>query len=241
MSVIIDRNAGESVFSALDRLKISYYKSFDMKKPYFPVNTHPDMQIHFISGRTAVVAPCAYEYYRSILPHTVTLEKGFADPGDTYPHDAAYNIVKMGKNIIGNISFIDLKLKEIYTGLGFRFINVKQGYTKCSTCVVGSNSAITEDEGIYKTLKNEGMNILRLSRGGVTLKGFDYGFIGGASGFIKKSVLAFSGNVELHPEADLIKNFLKENKVDIIYLSSTKLSDIGSILYFDESTDRQAT
>lgn len=232
MSVIIDRNADNKCFSAFDALKIDYYKSYDINVLYHPVNTHPDMQIHFINKSHAVVAPCAFEYYRSILPERVFLQKGTADPDGTYPGDISYNIAKIGNRIVGNLKYTDKTLLNIYSELGYELINVNQGYAKCNLCIVNENSVITEDEGIYKTLCSKGIDVLKLSSREISLPGFPYGFIGGASGFINDNTIAFLGNIKNHTEYKKIENFVKSKKVNIISLLSTKVADFGSILYF---------
>lgn len=235
MGVIVDKCADSGFFNALDAYKIKYYKSYNLDYLYKPVNTHPDMQIHFITGCLAVVAPSVYDYYRSILPDKIELHKGEKDPDGTYPGDCAYNVAKVGKKVIGNLAYTDTVIKKIYTKFGFEFINVRQGYTKCNLCVVDKNSVITEDEGLYKTLVEHGIDVLKIPSGEVELKNFDNGFIGGASGFIANKKLAFYGDISKCSYYEKIKSFINSRKVDIIYLSQTKLKDFGSILYFDDT------
>ncbi len=238
MAVIVDRCADLEFFEALDRCKIKYYKSYNLDFLYKPVNTHPDMQIHFITENIAVVAPSAYEYYRDILPEGIALYKGAKDPDSTYPCDCAYNVAKLGKKIIGNLKYTDAFIKKMYTELGFEFINVKQGYTKCNLCIVNDNSAITEDEGLYKKLTANGIDVLKIPKGEIELKSFDNGFIGGASGFIDNKRIAFYGDLLKCSYCKQIKNFITDKKVDLICLSQTKLKDFGSILFFNESRSK---
>ncbi len=233
MGVIIDKNINNNVLSELKKLGINYYKSFDIEYLYKPVNTHPDMQIHFFDNKTAIVAPIAYEHYKAILPNSVKLIKGTKNPNRTYPGDCAYNIAKMGKKIIGNLSYTDPKIIEVYSDAKYKFINVKQGYTKCNLCIIDDNSAITEDEGIYKSLCDASVDVLLIKSGCVSLSGFDRGFIGGASGMIDSNTVLFCGNLREHPDYISIKSFIVSKSVDIKYLSSTKLCDYGSLLYFD--------
>ncbi len=233
MPVILDKSADNEIFQILRQLNIDYYKSCSLDFLYSPVNTHPDMQIHFTSCNTAVVAPSAYNHYAQILPDNIKLIKGSKDPDCTYPGDCAYNVAKLGKKVIGNLRYTDTKIKEIYASQGYTFINVNQGYTKCNLCVVDENSAITEDEGLYRTLSSNGIDILKISPGTVGLKGFANGFLGGASGIISHKKLAFCGNLKKNSVAEQIYSFVKSKSVDIICLSSTDLMDFGSILYFD--------
>ncbi len=235
MGIIIDCKVNKEIICRLQSLGINMFKSISIEFLYSPVNTHPDMQIHFIDGVTAVVAPSAYKHYKSVLPQNIQLIKGASDPGSTYPEDCAYNVARLGNKIIGNLSYLDTKIIEIYKERGKTFIDVKQGYAKCNLCIIDKKSVITEDEGLCRTLRNLGLDVLKISQGEVGLKNFPYGFIGGASGLLDNKRLLFYGDLKLHPDYDEIRNFVKRKGVDIICLSSTKLFDYGSILYFDDS------
>lgn len=234
MAVIIDKNIDVEIIDKLKSLNIKYYKSTNLDFMYEPVNTHPDMQIHFINDTTAVVAPSAYNHYKNVLPSEVSLIKGYSDPDGAYPGDCAYNIAKLGKRIIGNLSYVDKTIKSIYSDLNYKFIDVRQGYTKCNLCIVDSNSVITEDDGLYKTLSDFGIEVLKIPVGKIKLKFFKHGFIGGSSGFIMKDTLGFCGKITEHEYFSHIEKFINKHNIDIIQLSQTELSDYGSILYFQE-------
>ncbi len=234
MAVIVDCCADEKYFSALEKLNVKYYKSQKTDLLSSPVNTHPDMQIHFVSEKIAVVAPSVFDYYKEILPSNITLLKGKREPGRTFPEDSAYNVAKLGKKVIGNLKFVDDVIKESYSDLGFELINTKQGYTKCNMCIVDENSVITEDEGLFRLLSDEGVSVLKISVGSVSLESFDYGFVGGASGLIKKNCLAFFGDISKLSDAEKISEFLEERGIETISLSDDFPKDFGSILYFEE-------
>lgn len=233
MAVIIDKCVDSESLATLKRLNIRYYKTHSLGFLYKPVNTHPDMQIHFVDDNTAVVAPSVYEYYAKTLPSNITIYKGEKDPGRTYPEDCAYNVAKLGKRMIGNLFYVDSVIKYLYTARGFEFINVKQGYTKCNLCIVDNNSVITEDEGLFKNLSNQGINVLKIPHGEVELKFFDNGFIGGATGKISPNKIAFYGDVSKTPYFEQIEGFLSSRDVEMISLSQNTLNDFGSILYFN--------
>ncbi|MBQ2931672.1 MAG: hypothetical protein IJE62_02365 [Clostridia bacterium] len=232
MPVIVDKFIDKSILSTLEENDITYYKTASLDYLYKPVNTHPDMQIHFVDDSTAVVAPDVFEYYKNLLPAGIMILKGKKNPGRTYPEDTAYNVAKVGKRIIGRHASLEVVIKEIYTQKGYDFVDVKQGYAKCNLCIVDENSVITEDEGLCNALTKTGIDVLKIQAGAVMLPGFKNGFLGGASGFVSKNKLAFCGNLENHPDSDKIFDFVKSKNVDIIQLSSTKLCDYGSILNF---------
>ena len=232
MSVIIDMTASVEILNSLKQNGVRYYLSCKHPKLPEPVSTHPDMQIHFIDNKTAVVAPEVFDYYNELIGDDVEVIKGNTELSGTYPLDCAYNVTRLGKFIIGNLSYMDTKIKQMYQDRGFEFIHINQGYSKCTVCVVDDNSVITEDEGVCRAITPHNISVFKINSGTVELDGFDYGFIGGASGFISEKVLAFCGNPSTESYFESMEEYIKSKSVDIIYLSSTKLKDYGSILYF---------
>ena len=230
MGIICDRCIEEEIKGALSVMtdKIIYTIPLDVLDE--PLNTHPDIQIHFLSKELAVCPPELFNYYRELLPSGTELIKG-RSLGRTYPSHTAYNVARVGKYVICNSTFTEPKITETYTKMGYKIINVRQGYAKCNLCPINESAVITEDRGIARALSDCGLDVLRIDAGGVRLKGFDYGFIGGASGKVGEKLL-FSGKIENHPQFDDILNFL--NKYGIIYLSlgNNSLCDYGSILEF---------
>ena len=87
-------------------------------------------------------------------------------------------------------------------------LEVQQGYTKCSICVVSENAIITSDIGIHCKAKESGIDSLLISPGYIDLPGYKYGFIGGASFKISDNVIAFTGSLDSHPDKDNIEHFL---------------------------------
>ena len=48
--------------------------------------------------------------------------------------------------------------------MGYEIINVKQGYAKCSICVVSDNAIITADKGIAKAAIQNRIDVLEITR-----------------------------------------------------------------------------
>ena len=70
-----------------------------------------------------------------------------------------------------------------------------------------------------------------ISPGSVLLDGYDYGFIGGASGFDGRS-LYFCGDVDLHPDGCAIRSFCDDHGIGCVSLSPLPLHDVGGIFFF---------
>ena len=73
------------------------------------------------------------------------------------------------------------------------------------------------------------IEVLAIRPGYIALPGYDYGFIGGCSGLLKKNLLVFNGNISLHPDSDSILSFCKNHGTDVYSLSKGVLTDIGTI------------
>ena len=149
-----------------------------------------------------------------------------------YPYDAGLNFCIVGDKLFYNPRSANATL---VTKCGCKhLIPVKQGYTKCSICVVDENSIITSDRRIAEKAENAGMNMLYLPESFVVLDGFDHGFIGGASFKISASELAFTGAIEDIKIKSKIESFLCERNIDPIYLTDRPIFDIGSAIPLTE-------
>jgi hypothetical protein len=112
-------------------------------------------------------------------------------------------------------------------------INVKQGYTKCSTAIISNNAVMTSDKGIAKALSTNGIDVLLLPPGDILLPGLDYGFIGGTCGMIDERTIAFFGDLYKYAWGHEVLKFLEKHKVHPIFLGKGKLIDRGSIFTID--------
>lgn len=227
MPFIVDRTIRTSLVDSLKKLDSRMIFSNDCGVVYEPVNTHPDIQIHFVNKDTAFVPPELFAYYRNILPQNIKLYKGNKSLGGTYPFDVAYNISRIEKNVILNLKTADEEIIKYYQDNSYNIINVKQGYAKCNICTNG-RVAVTEDEGIYKALIKNGINALKIPVGSVALKGFKHGFIGGASGCFDKKIL-FCG----HMYNNEVIEFFNFDYTETLSLDEKALTDYGSIIYFE--------
>ena len=79
-----------------------------------------------------------------------------------------------------------------------------------------------------------GIDTLYIEKRFVVCDGFDYGFIGGASGMIERNILAFMG---VFPDNDIkntVEAFTNKHGVSIKYLTEKPMFDVGSIIPFIE-------
>ncbi len=151
-----------------------------------------------------------------------------------YPYDVALNAVMVGRNLICNKKYTDKTILEYADTHKISIINVKQGYSKCSVVPVSYNAIITDDRGIANSTRDAGIDTLYLDKRFVTCDGFDYGFIGGASGMIDKNVLAFTGFFSDTDTRTKVETFLSKYGVKAEYLTDKPMFDVGSIIPFME-------
>ncbi len=155
--------------------------------------------------------------------------------GDKYPFDIAFNVFTANKGIYGRLAYTEKEILTYTDKLDIKQINVKQGYAKCSTLVLGDKGIVTADNGIAAAAVQEGLQVLKISNSpnAVSLAGYDYGFIGGACGVYKNKVY-FTGNIDLHPDGDNINKFCNRLGFEVHSLCDRRLCDVGGIMFFED-------
>lgn len=230
-TVVVDYRVPFDIESKLSEMGISIIKTSACNELYDAINGHPDIIMQHISENNVIVAPNVYNYLAPILE-----KKGFAvTTGSTwlnrnYPCNIAYNVLRVGSVAFHNSKYTDLEILKAFEKNNVKLVHVNQGYTKCSVCIVDSKTIITSDKKIAKEAEKYNIECLFISPGGISLKGLDYGFIGGASGLIAKKQLAFSGELAYHPDKEKIYDFLNQKGINVKILSQKQIIDIGSII-----------
>lgn len=200
---------------------------------YKAIRCHADIQCFPLEDNCVVVHPQIHEQtIKSFTEYHIDIVFGEKKLGRKYPENVAYNVAKVGNTILHNFSFTDNNLMKELTRRQHQFIQIKQGYAKCSVLAVDNTSLITSDQGIARKALEQGLDVLLIRTGSIELPGLDYGFIGGASGVLKsKGVVFFHGNIALHPDFNQIAEFLRVRGMEYISLGQGKLVDIGSIFF----------
>lgn len=191
---------------------------------------HSDLLCTHLGGRYVIVEK-ANDFLRDglrDLGFNVVMSREMI--GADYPLDCSLNCALIGKYLLCNIKTVDQSLLRYCNNNQYEIVHTEQGYTKCNTCIVNDEAIITSDLSIYTAMKGK-IDILPIELGSIELEGFNYGFIGGATGLIDKNLLAFAGDLALHPCAAKIKTFLMNHNVDAVsLLPNHPLMDVGSIL-----------
>ncbi len=217
MAIIVDRRFVEKAIELWGD-KYEILPSFCCEALQTPVNSHPDMTITPV-GDIFVCCPEGYNYYKKLLGDRVVSGRTslFCD----YPHDIAYNVLVYKNFAFCKEEHTDPVVKEELTKRNIKIVNVNQGYSKCSAAVC-DEGIITADKSIFSAAKASGIKTLMITPGHVEITGYEYGFIGGASGAIDGE-LNFFGDLSKHPDFKKINEFCKSK-----YFDGFPLTDIGT-------------
>ena len=228
---LVDKRLPKSMEEDLSRRNIELIKTIGCDGVNESINCHPDICICNLGNGDIVVEPSMYNRYESLLKkYKFNVIKGETRLKGKYPHDIAYNVAIVGDYAIHNFKHTDKKIIEFIDNKGLKKINVEQGYTKCSICIVDDKSVITSDKGIYNKVNETEIDCLLIEPGYIELFDMNYGFIGGCSGLISKSELSFFGDIRKHPNYDDIRGFLDEKEKEIVIFGKEELVDLGSLI-----------
>ena len=150
--------------------------------------------------------------------------------GVNYPLDAVFNGLVIDGKLFCKADTFATEILSMAESVGVKIVPVKQGYPACTVLKISENAAITADEGMAKALEKEGISVLRIKNGSISLPPYEYGFIGGA-GEMHGSKVYFFGEIHTHPEADRIVSFIEETGKTAISLSDGKLCDLGGMIF----------
>jgi hypothetical protein len=229
---IIDYRTSEEEICNLKKLGCEVLACPPSSILYEAVCGHPDMLLHIFDEKNIIVhkdMDTSFISSLKALGFNITFSKNSLR--STYPYDIILNSVNLPNLFVHNIKYTDPKLLEMVNSK--KLIDVKQGYTKCSTALVTRNAVMTSDKTIAKALLKENIEVLFLPPGDIVLPGLDYGFIGGCCGLIDEQSLAFFGNLNYYAYGDIVLQFLEKHNIKPIYLKEGKLTDRGSLLIIE--------
>ncbi len=218
----------EALSGYFDVIEIPSYERLDM-----PVSSHPDMLIFYESD--TVIVPAEYIGLNGSLYEQLTATGNTVIKDDSvivsreYPGDISFNVLDMEGFCFGRKPYVSAAIRDLIDRSGKELVDVRQGYAACSAAS-GGTFCITADPSLRSAVSEHGMDVLMISAGSVRLKGYDYGFIGGASGYSDGSMYFF-GDVTEHPDGNRIRDFLKEHGCGCISLGTGPLEDHGGIRF----------
>ena len=236
MIAVADYRVSGEIKSSLEKFGYKTISLPPSKSLQGGISSHADMLLFYLD-KNLIIGENYYTDNKSVIDEIIK-ETGFnliisenEGYGD-YPFNVSFNAAAVGKYLITNKKFTAKEILCLANNKGLKTVNIKQGYAKCSICIVNDNAVITADEGIEKTLLNEtDIDVLKISQGFIELPPYEYGFIGGATGSDLNNVY-FCGELKNHPDSDKIIAFCKKCGKKAVSLSRDRLKDYGTIFLF---------
>ena len=199
-----------------------------------PVSSHSDMLVFKLED----IIVCNTDYHnKNIEIFNQIKDYGYKIlPTDfkvfsKYPNDISLNQALIGKYVVGLKEACEKSILEIIEKRGYEYLNIKQGYAKCSTLVLNEHAIISADKNIIECAKNIGCDMLKIenNEGAIAINDYNYGFIGGAS-FVYENSVYFFGNLDLHPECKKIRSFCESHGFSTVSLDNDILYDVGGAI-----------
>lgn len=232
--LIIDKRMREIEKNKLKELGYELIEINESEEVYPEISSHVDIFV-CKTGDKIIVEPTQYVE----MPILSSLEQGIDNVEAEYPFDIKYNVCTIGKKAIHNFKYTDKKIQQELIKNGYELINTNQGYTNCSIAVIDENSAIVTDEGLYKILKNQNIDVLLLDyepdikllrRNGYSNKN---GFIGGAITRVGNNIVIF-GDLNKIDKDKKIERFIQSKNLNIIDFKELDVIDYGGTVEFEE-------
>ncbi|MBO4330540.1 MAG: hypothetical protein J5827_00525, partial [Oscillospiraceae bacterium] len=228
MSFITDPNLPESpvceamlgkryygiLSEGLKRLGIAVFQVPDNNSVDPRLAGHADMSAVHLGGRRILISAAVISLKPELEKAGYDVTVSGLEQRPDYPNDIGLNGCISGSSIICMEKALDKAMTK-----GRKIINVKQGYAKCSVCVLDKNHLITDDPGIKAASEKNGMNCLYVRKGGIILEGFDHGFIGGSCFKTDKKTIAFTGTLEKHPDGNKITDHIEKLGMSCVFLT----------------------
>ena len=238
MLAVIDCRAPQSVCRALREQNFEILPLPPHPALQKPVASHPDMLLFFASDRIF----CTKSYLAIAKNELTRLSDVIRRPiqaieselSESYPHDVLLNAAAVGNHLIAHPRAI---ARELQMHPSYSLVPTKQGYSKCSVVSVSQNAIITSDPSIEEAAKQAGIDVLRVSPAPIALKGYDSGFLGGAtscSPYRDVDFIFFCGDWRTHPDAEAIEDFCKKHHKTPIALGDEPLADLGTVFLLFE-------
>ncbi len=199
-----------------------------------PVGSHADMLICKIDNTVF----CYKDYYlenkvtfSKIVEHGYELKFVSSKCDSIHPNDIALNVLIIGKKVFCKKENTAPEILEYAMQNHYEIIDIKQGYSACSTLVLNEKSAITGDTGVARVLFTHGIDVALIDTSLIVLNGYNSGFIGGASGVIDDKIYLFGPDKILKSNNEAMALIDKCN-LEIISILHDQVYDFGGFKSF---------
>ena len=231
MIAIVDKAYYKVLSPKLIKYDIKAYPSYESNILKGAVKTHPDMSLFKYDEETLIASHESYEYYKDIFKDTkVNLINAGEDSLDKYPYDVKFNALRVGDYLICKKDFCAEALLSRFEN--DKIINSSQGYVKCSVIDIDAKYYVTDDIYLEKIISSLGYKTLLLDKGLVSIKDYDYGFIGGASGYAHDKIF-LTGVIKDEINRLNLEEFARAINKELISLTECDIFDVGTMMIME--------
>ncbi len=221
--ILVGNTVSEKCENTLKKMGYVIVKLPPFEKLQSCVASHADMLI-FFDGNKIITHIDYYSINKKIFDSLgIEIQTTDEAVSNMYPKDILFNAVLTKNKVLFSKT---ASTSKYISNLAEKKVNVKQGYTACSTCRVTDNAFITTDKGLYDAYTANGIDALPVEKEGIDLPGYDCGFIGGASAVLDDFV-CFFGDIKEHTDYIKINSFIEKHGKKAVSLSDEKLTDVG--------------
>lgn len=232
MIAIVDRAYYDILRDKLNKFNINSFPSFESRILKGAVKTHPDMSLFKYDEETLIASRESFDYYNEIFKGTkINIINADEDPHEKYPSDVKFNALRAGEHLICKKDVCAEAIVSCFDE--GKIINSSQGYVKCSVIDIGSEYFASDDKYLYEIIKSLGQKCILLDKGFVKIKDYDYGFIGGASGYARDKIF-LTGKIINEANRIRLEEFSREINKELIYLTEYDIFDIGTLMIMEE-------
>lgn len=232
MIAIVDKRYCSVLKDKLKAFNIKAYPSYESKILPKPVNTHPDMSCFVYDSKTIITSAESYEYYNTIFKDSVvSVINSYENPDVKYPYDVKFNALRVNDYLLCKEVSCSSTIKKRFDL--DHILNSSQGYVKCSIIDIAGEYFISDDIYLEKILSKLGYKTLLLDKGIVKIDNYDYGFIGGASGYADEKIF-LTGRIKDASNRKLIEEFALSVNKELIYLTEYGIFDVGTLMIMED-------
>lgn len=190
------------------------------------------MSLFKYDEETLIASHESFEYYSEIFKATkINVINANEDPLEKYPGDVKFNALRVGEHLICKKDACADDIMNRFDEA--KIINSSQGYVKCSVIDIGSEYFVMDDKYLQKIINGLGHKSILLEKGLVKIKDYDYGFIGGASGYASDKIF-LTGLIKDEANRISLEEFAREINKELIYLTEYDIFDVGTLMIMED-------
>ena len=200
-----------------------------------PVRSHADMSAYYCgNGKLILSKNIAGKCSADMFPHGTDIIVSASGQSENYPLDIGLNACEIDDYIFCKKDSIDDEVLAHAINYNKKIINTRQGYSKCSVCILDNKHIITSDSSIASSAGLIDIDVLLITPGFFALPGYNYGFIGGSCFKTNNNTIVFTGKLSGHTDEKRIMQYIENLGLNTVFLTNERCFDIGSVIPLTE-------